>query len=54
MNGMPDPGQLRVVISVLIPMIPGATIGIDREMAKKPAWMRAHMFAAGAAALLTW
>lgn len=45
--------QLRVVGAVAIAMLLGGIIGIEREMANKPAGFRTHMLLAGAAALLT-
>ncbi|HET9679491.1 MAG TPA: MgtC/SapB family protein [Gammaproteobacteria bacterium] len=45
--------QLRVVGAVAIAMLLGGIIGLEREMANKPAGFRTHMLLAGAAALIT-
>lgn len=44
--------QLWVLYEVALAMLLGAFIGIEREMADKPAGFRTHMLVAGAAALL--
>lgn len=44
--------QLRILGEVALAMLLGAIIGIDREMADKPAGLRTNMLVAGAAALL--
>lgn len=45
-------GQLQVLGEVAIAMLLGGIIGIEREMADKPAGFRTNMLVAGAAALL--
>lgn len=47
-----DYQQLQVLINLIVAMLLGALIGIDREAADKPAGLRTHMLVAGAAALL--
>jgi len=44
--------QLQALGSVTLAMILGALIGVDREIANRPAGLRTHMLVAGAAALL--
>lgn len=44
--------QLWLVYEVALAMLLGAFIGIEREMADKPAGFRTHMLVAGTAALL--
>jgi putative Mg2+ transporter-C (MgtC) family protein len=44
--------QFQVLAYVVLAMLLGAAIGIDREIADKPAGLRTHMLVAGAAALL--
>jgi putative Mg2+ transporter-C (MgtC) family protein len=44
--------QFQVLAYVALAMLLGAAIGIDREIADKPAGLRTHMLVAGAAALL--
>jgi len=44
-------GQLVILGTVLVAMLLGGIIGLDREMEKKPAGLRTHMFVAGAAAM---
>jgi putative Mg2+ transporter-C (MgtC) family protein len=44
--------QLQLVFEVGAAMLLGGIIGIERELADKPAGLRTHMFTAGAAALL--
>ena len=44
--------QLQVLGEVVLAALLGALIGIDRELADKPAGLRTHMLVAGAAALL--
>jgi len=46
------PGQLEVLLEVALAMILGGLIGIEREIADKPAGFRTNMLVAGAAALL--
>lgn len=45
--------QLGVVGAVAFAMLLGGIIGLEREMANKPAGFRTHMLLAGAAALIT-
>src|SRR5262245_19064185 len=44
--------QLEVLAEVAMAMLLGAVIGLERELAGKPAGLRTHMMVAGAAALL--
>jgi putative Mg2+ transporter-C (MgtC) family protein len=44
--------QFRILFSVAAAMLLGAVVGLDREIAQKPAGLRTHMLVAGAAALL--
>ena len=44
--------QLYLLASVALAMLLGGAIGLERELADKPAGMRTHMMLAGAAALL--
>ncbi len=44
--------QVRILGEVLLAMALGGLIGIEREMADKPAGFRTHMLIAGSAALL--
>jgi putative Mg2+ transporter-C (MgtC) family protein len=44
--------QLQILAYVALAMLLGAVLGLDREIAHKPAGLRAHMLVAGAAALL--
>ncbi|HEX8494598.1 MAG TPA: MgtC/SapB family protein [Pyrinomonadaceae bacterium] len=44
--------QLEIIGEVALAMLLGGMIGIEREMADKPAGFRTHMLVAGAAALL--
>lgn len=46
-----DP-QLAILLEVAFAMLLGGALGIEREMADKPAGLRTHMLVAGAAALL--
>ena len=46
-----DTNQLQIVGQVILAMILGAIMGIEREYADKPAGLRTHMLVAGAAAL---
>lgn len=48
-----DPGafQFRILAEVAIAMILGALIGLDRELANKPAGLRTHILVTGSAAL---
>jgi putative Mg2+ transporter-C (MgtC) family protein len=45
-------GQLIVLAEVALAMALGALLGLDRELAHKPAGLRTHMLVGGAAALL--
>lgn len=44
--------QVEIIAEVALAMLLGGLIGIEREMADKPAGFRTHMLVAGAAALL--
>lgn len=44
--------QLQLILEVAIAMLLGGIVGVERELADKPAGLRTHMFTAGAAALL--
>lgn len=44
--------QLQILAYVVLAMLLGAVVGMDRELADKPAGLRTHMLVAGAAALL--
>ncbi|HTD52748.1 MAG TPA: MgtC/SapB family protein, partial [Thermoanaerobaculia bacterium] len=44
--------QLRMLLDVAIAMALGSLIGLDRELAHRPAGLRTHMLVAGAAAML--
>lgn len=44
--------QLRMLADVALAMVLGAVIGLERELARKPAGLRTHMLVAGAAAML--
>lgn len=44
--------QLSVLLEILISIILGGIIGIERELAQKPAGMRTHMLVAGATTFL--
>jgi len=44
--------ELDIFLKVVIAVCMGGIIGIEREIAKKPAGIRTHMFVAGAAALV--
>jgi putative Mg2+ transporter-C (MgtC) family protein len=44
--------QLQVLVYVVLAMLLGAVLGLDREIAHKPAGLRMHMMVSGAAALL--
>lgn len=43
--------EMQVILSIALAMGLGAVIGLDREIAGKPAGLRTHMLVAGAAAL---
>lgn len=44
--------QIQLLITLLIAIFLGGLIGLDREIADKPAGLRTHMLVAGASALL--
>jgi putative Mg2+ transporter-C (MgtC) family protein len=44
--------QLKIIGEVALAMLLGGMIGVEREMADKPAGFRTHMLVAGAAAML--
>ena len=44
--------QLQILGEVILAMALGALVGLEREVADKPAGLRTHMLVAGAAALL--
>lgn len=44
--------EIDILLKVIIAVCMGGIIGIEREIAKKPAGIRTHMFVAGAAALV--
>jgi putative Mg2+ transporter-C (MgtC) family protein len=44
--------QLQILGYVALAMVLGAVLGLDREIAHKPAGLRTHMLVSGAAALL--
>ncbi|HEV8341888.1 MAG TPA: MgtC/SapB family protein, partial [Candidatus Binatia bacterium] len=44
--------QLTIIGEVALAILLGGIIGIEREVANKPAGFRTHMLVAGAAALL--
>jgi len=46
------PWELKVAGEVAFAMVLGGVIGLEREVAHKPAGMRTHMLVAGAASLL--
>ena len=46
-----DAAQWRVVARVAIAMLAGAALGLERQLAGKPAGLRTHMLVSGAAAL---
>jgi putative Mg2+ transporter-C (MgtC) family protein len=50
--GVSTLSQLRVLAYVLLAMVLGAMIGIERETEDKPAGLRTHMLVAGASSLL--
>lgn len=47
-----DPVQFQILLYVAIAMALGAVVGLDREMADKPAGVRTNMLVAGSACLL--
>jgi putative Mg2+ transporter-C (MgtC) family protein len=44
--------QLKIMMQIIIAMLLGGVIGLEREISAKPAGLRTHMLVAGAAALL--
>jgi putative Mg2+ transporter-C (MgtC) family protein len=44
--------QLEILAYVALAMVLGAVLGVDREIAHRPAGLRTHMMVSGAAALL--
>lgn len=44
--------ELDILLKVVVAVCLGGLIGIERELAKKPAGIRTHMFVAGAATLV--
>ncbi|MFT4532646.1 MAG: putative Mg2+ transporter-C (MgtC) family protein [Candidatus Saccharimonadales bacterium] len=44
--------ELDILLKVIVAVSMGGIIGIERELAKKPAGIRTHMFVTGAAALV--
>lgn len=44
--------ELDILLKVVVAVCLGGVIGIERELAKKPAGIRTHMFVAGAATLV--
>ena len=44
--------EIDILLKVVIAVCLGGIIGIERELAKKPAGIRTHMFVTGAAALV--
>lgn len=44
--------ELDILLKVVVAICLGGIIGIERELARKPAGIRTHMFVAGAAALV--
>lgn len=49
-----DPSEIKVLVHVVVAMLLGAVVGLDRELQDKPAGLRTNMFVAGSAALLVW
>ncbi len=47
-----DLNQFGILVRIVAAMLLGALIGLDRELASKPAGLRTHMLVAGSAALL--
>ena len=44
--------EIDILLKVVVAVCLGGVIGIERELVKKPAGIRTHMFVAGAAALV--
>lgn len=49
--GIIDITELQIIGQVILAMVLGAIMGVEREHADKPAGLRTHMLVAGAAAL---
>ncbi|HML94621.1 MAG TPA: MgtC/SapB family protein [Thermodesulfobacteriota bacterium] len=49
-----DPVEVKVLVHVVVAMLLGALVGLDREFEGKPAGLRTNMLVAGSAALLVW
>ena len=47
-----SPEELDILLKVIVAVCLGGVIGIERELARKPAGIRTHMFVAGAATLV--
>lgn len=47
-----DQSQVQILVKLVVAMFLGALLGLERELANKPAGLRTHMLVAGAAALL--
>lgn len=47
-----DPTQVRIFLYVVLSMLLGAVVGLERELADKPAGIRTNMLVAGASTLL--
>lgn len=51
-SGNFDQTQVQILFKLVVAMFLGALLGLERELANKPAGLRTHMLVAGAAALL--
>ncbi|MEZ4547057.1 MAG: MgtC/SapB family protein [Thermodesulfobacteriota bacterium] len=49
-----DPVEIKVLVHVVVAMLLGAVVGLDRELHSKPAGLRTNMLVAGSAVLLVW
>ena len=49
-----DHSEIKILIHVMVAMLLGAVVGLDRELEDKPAGLRTNMLVAGSAALLVW
>ena len=47
-----DQTQYQILLKLVVAMFLGALLGLERELANKPAGLRTHMLVAGASALL--
>jgi len=47
-----DPLEISILLKLVVAMFLGALVGIEREVADKPAGLRTHMLVTGAATLL--